>query len=450
MKREIMYSIGLMSGTSMDGIDAALLKTDGTPNLIERHGYLSLPYEQIFKICLKATEFTIKTCNGDLAKATHNFQALLIRYFQENLGLQQYEMDAMFQTIHDYFKHACVKPFKESLNLNHIIDHSTHLHILAVNALLHKANMSAKQINIIGYHGQAMFHQPRQKISIILGDGQALADAVTIPVINDFRRQDIQMGGQGAPFAPIYHQALAIRDHKIPLIVVNCGGIANVTLIPSSDPHTLTGFDTGPGNGLLDQFVRQRTQGRLSMDVDGAFGQQGKVVEIILEALYSSAVMKEDVNYFSLRPPKSLDYGDLVLIPELANLSLEDGCRTLAAFTADSIVTSVMQLGTILPRHWILAGGGWHNPVIFEEIKQRVKNKIGQDVTVATADEAGWHGAALEAELFAYLAVRSMQQQPISYPNTTGVTQPLTGGTYYKPNYLHNSYPYTCTDKRAT
>lgn len=432
-----MYSIGLMSGTSMDGIDVALVNTDGTPHLIKHLHHYAHPYQQIFKLTLKATEFAIKTCQGNLNEATLHFEHLINNYFYNKLGLTKDDVKSLFNKVLMYFIEAGITTKDEPLNLRHIIAHSTQLHATAVQVLLQQTRLMPQNIDIIGYHGQAMFHQPNQKISVILGDGQALANILSIPVINDFRAQDIQQGGQGAPFAPIYHQALAIRDNKIPLAVVNCGGIANLTLIATPDPFQLVGFDTGPGNGLLDQFVRQRTQGKLSMDADGAFGQCGQVIEPVLKALYAKSVIKDDTNYFSLPPPKSLDYGDLILIPELSNLSIEDGCRTLAAFTADSIVSSAQQWSqSALPKHWILAGGGWHNPVILKEIKKQIYETIDPQASVLTANEAGWHNGALEAELFAYLAVRSLHQQPISYPNTTGTMQATTGGSYYGPSSI--------------
>jgi anhydro-N-acetylmuramic acid kinase len=239
----------------------------------------------------------------------------------------------------------------------------------------------------------------------------------------------VAAGGQGAPFAPLYHQALAVRDHKLPVAVVNCGGIANITIIQDADESGLLAFDTGPGNGLIDRLIRQRTQGREGMDRDGHYGLQGKVCEKTLAALFAKSLMQEGKNYFELSPPKALDIGDMVLIPELETLSLEDACATLEVFTAESIVRSLKLVNIPIPQHWILAGGGWHNPVILRELKSR----LGSGIQVMTADEAGWNSQAMEAQIFAYLAVRSLEKKPLSLPGTTRVPAPMTGGELYLP-----------------
>ncbi|MCS5709436.1 anhydro-N-acetylmuramic acid kinase [Candidatus Berkiella cookevillensis] len=425
-----MYSIGLMSGTSMDGIDAALIETDGTPMMLQSIAHFSLSYDASFALLLKATEYAIKQAKGNLRNANASYHESLSQYLQNTLCLTGTKLTQTIIQLYDYLKIA----YKTTpIQIEDVVKHSTHQHALAVNALLEKTGLSATQIRVIGYHGQAMFHQPHEKISIILGNGQSLANQLTIPVINDFRSQDIATGGQGAPFAPIYHQALAIRDKKIPLAVVNCGGIANITLINGEQNSDLIGFDTGPGNGLVDSLIRQRTAGTAFMDKDGHYGKKGVVHPEVLQALYAKSIFKNNQNYFSLPPPKSLDYGDLRLIPEVQALSLEDAARTLEAFTADSIIKSVLALNIPPPRHWVLAGGGWQNPVILEEMTTRLKSYLDKKITINTADEVGWSSTAMEAELFAYLAVRSLHKLPISFPNTTGVRAPSCGGTYFPP-----------------
>lgn len=425
-----MYSIGLMSGTSMDGIEAALLFTDGTPQNIKPIIHLSCDYERIFTLLLKATEFCIKQCDGQLQNLNINFESQLRNYFSKNLHVSSTELENIFKEVYQHLD--CQSPVK----LSDVVRHSTKLHAMAVKQILNKANLSAEQIAVIGFHGQAMYHHPDKHKSIILGEAQTLTNQLKIPVVYEFREKDMQLGGQGAPLAPIYHQALAIRDKQLPLVVVNCGGISNVTIIPSEKTSQLIAFDTGPGNGLIDQFIRKQTNGKEMMDRNGQHGQHGKVHLEVLSALYEKAIMKSNINYFELPPPKSLDFNDLTLIPELDNLSLEDGCRTLEAFTADSIVRSVLALNTDIPYHWILSGGGWSNPVILEEIKQRLKSQISPSILVQTADQIGWSNAGMEAELFAYLAVRSVNQLPLSFPGTTGVKQPTTGGQYYEPQSL--------------
>jgi anhydro-N-acetylmuramic acid kinase len=406
-----LLSIGLMSGTSMDGIDAALLETDGTPNHLKALGHCFLPYSSDFMLQLKAAEYTVKQCHGNMEKA-HDFYPQGYQHYLHTLG---------------------ITPSFPAYSLKEVIEYSTLLHAKAVHLLLEKTKLSPEKIDLIGYHGQTLFHAPSQGISIIIGEAALLAAYTQIRVINDFRTQDMLHGGQGAPLAPLYHQALAIRDHHIPLVVVNCGGIANLTLICSEKEGDVIGFDTGPGNALIDSLVKQRTQGKEKMDRDGQYGIQGKIHEDVLEALFSEAIINnKGQHYFSLPPPKSLDYGDMTLISLLDPLSLEDACATLEAFTAQSIVNGFDLLNVASPSHWILAGGGWNNPVIREELITRLAKKWGEK-SVLTADEAGWNSQAMEAELFAYLAVRAFHQKPISFPSMTGVSKALSGGQIYAP-----------------
>lgn len=418
-----MLSIGLMSGTSMDGIDAALIETDGTPNLIKDLGHIFLPYHPTFRILLKAAEYVIRKHQGRLAEAAADYPNSLQHYLTYVLKITPQEKASKLAELSDYLP----------LTLENVIQHSTQLHALTVMQLLEKTKRETTHIDVVGYHGQTMFHHPAIKISVVLGDGKALANQLGITVVNDFRRNDVLAGGEGAPFAPLYHQALAIRDQKIPVAVVNCGGIANVTLVGSSAEQDLIAFDTGPGNGLIDLYVRQRTNGKENMDKDGQYGLQGQINATVLNALYQKSVIKNGKNYFDLPAPKSLDIGDMALIPELEALSFEDACATLEAFTADSIVTSLMKLNIKLPTYWILAGGGWHNRMIRQTLEKRLAAMIGPQVQVGTADEAGWNSQAMEAQIFAYLAIRSLQNKPLSLPNTTRVPKPLSGGCIHLP-----------------
>lgn len=420
-----MLSIGLMSGTSMDGIEAALLETNGTPQEIKDLGHLSFPYQPPFKILLKAAEYSIRQSGGDMPKAHAFFQQGLNQYLKNELKLSESDQEALSFYLYGN-AHSCI-------TLEDIIQHSTHLHAAAVKKLLQEKGYAPHQIDVVGYHGQAMYHQPSQKISIVVGDGQALAEQLGITVVNDFRGRDIAAGGEGAPLAPLYHQALAIGVNKKSLAVVNCGGIANITLITGATEQDLLGFDAGPGNSLIDRLVRARTHGKEHMDENGQYGKKGIVNEVVLKALYEKSIVKNGENYFKMRPPKSLDVGDLQLIPELDELTLEDACRTLAVFTAEALVNSVQRFGTDVPLCWILAGGGWNNPVIRQELELRIYRQWGAKVQVLTADEAGWNGQALEAQLFAYLAVRSLQNMPLSVPGTTRVPKPLSGGRTYIP-----------------
>lgn len=416
-----MLSVGLMSGTSMDGIDAALLETDGTPAFIRELGHVSLEYDPPFKILLKATEYSIrKAANEAIQQHTPEEKLILNRargtflqdvqdYLRTELSLSPQEIEDRLIQLEAYLP----------LTLDAVVEHSTYLHGQAVLKLLEETNVSVNNIDVVGCHGQTFFHRPSAKLSIILNNGQALATQTGIAVVNDFRRQDIELGGQGAPFAPLYHQALAVRDGRLPCAVVNCGGISNITLIRSENEQDLLGFDVGPGNGLIDRLVRQRTRGQETMDKDGGYGSRGVVHPAVLSALQAQALDHSG---------RSLDIGDLQLIPELDSLSLEDACATLEAFTADTIAQC---LGTEnIPQQWVLAGGGWRNPVILNELEQRLRRRRA-DVQIHLADGIGWSGVAMEAQIFAYLAVRSLQGNPLSYPGTTGVPYPVTGGKLF-------------------
>lgn len=427
----IMLSIGLMSGTSMDGIDVAILETDGSEKIIKDLGHTAVSYDPQFKILLKAAEYAIRKFTGDVEKAKSNYSQAIKDYLLNELKILEIDVDNKTAELSAYV-HG-IENSDQQITLDEVILLSTHLHGLAVKKLLGETGYTTDQIDVVGYHGQTMFHRPSIKVSIVIGDGQYLANQLGITVVNDFRSRDIAAGGEGAPFAPLYHQALAMKDNKIPIAIVNCGGIANVTLISNANELDLIAFDTGPGNGLIDKFIKQYTSGKENMDANGKYGQQGKVDKKILKALYEKSVIKNGRNYFSMDPPKSLDIGDMNLIPELNALALEDACATLEAFTADTIVNSLELLDTEMPQHWILAGGGWNNPVIRNELENRLRKKLGHEIKILTADEAGWNSQAMEAQIFAYYAVRSLQNKPLSVPGTTRVPIPLSGGHAYIP-----------------
>lgn len=430
-----MLSIGLMSGTSMDGIDAALLETDGSAAIINALGYDFIAYDPRFTILLKATEYAIRTHLGDLTAAAAHFEQLIASYLTLELNLQG---SAHIQQLQSLSAYLCGEiQTQQPLTLEQVIQHSTYLHRCAVEQLLATCGYASQEIHVIGYHGQTMFHRPAIGVSVVIGCGQALADQTGITVVNDFRSRDIAAGGQGAPFAPLYHHALALHSKKTPLAVINCGGIANITFIPSAEEEQLLGFDTGPGNGLIDRLVRQRTQGKETMDENGRYGLQGTVHPQVLQALYATAIIKNGQPYFALCPPKSLDIGDMHLIPELDALSLADACATLEAFTADTIVNSLTWCPAATPQQWVLAGGGWKNPVICREFRQRLQQKLGIAISIHTADDIGWNSQAMEAQIFAYLAVRSLQNKPLSLPGTTGVAAPLSGGQVYHARSQH-------------
>jgi anhydro-N-acetylmuramic acid kinase len=418
-----MLSIGLMSGTSMDGIDAALLKTDGKAAIAQIDNVF-LPYPPELKILFKMIEYATRQSCGDLLLAQQVFSTRMTEYLQQILGLSVNQTVQKTKQLARFFHQQENQP----ITFTEIVQRSTELHAQAVNDLLQKTHLTADLIDVIGYHGQTLLHRPADKLSIQIGDGRLLAELTGITVINDFRSRDIAAGGEGAPFAPLYHQALAVNAGRVPAAVINCGGIANVSFITGAAPTDVIGFDTGPGNGLIDRCVKQFTQGREHMDLNGQYGSQGQVHENVISALYANAVNLKPDNFFSRKPPKSLDIGDLEYIPELLNLSLPDACRTLAAFTADSIVNALHTFIKVIPDSVILAGGGWNNPVIRSELENRLSSSISNTIQVVNADDIGWNSQAMEAQLFAYLAVRSLLKLPISLPATTRVPEPLSGG----------------------
>lgn len=237
------HTIGLMSGTSMDGIDAALISTDGQ-QAIHEITHLSMQYPKPFHILLKACEYSAQRHQGDLALMEQQFSHDLNTYLLEALKLNPTDISELLQN--------------QPVQLNDIIRQSTQYHADVVNSLLEKSPNYLSKIDVIGYHGQTLYHNPAAKRTLQIGDGQLLANLTNINAVNQFRLADVNAGGQGAPLAPMYHRALALRDQHIPLAIVNCGGIANVTFILGEAENDLIGFDTGPGNVLLDQYRLKR------------------------------------------------------------------------------------------------------------------------------------------------------------------------------------------------
>jgi anhydro-N-acetylmuramic acid kinase len=424
-------SIGTMSGTSMDGIDVALIETDGLDDIREIDN-IAFDYDWEFKLVLKALEYSVRRHLGEIAMLQKtSVQDFLKDYLQKILSMDEKKTEENIEKITQYLK----KKGLVILDLQQVIQLLTEFHYQAVQRLVEKIKPKKLKIDIIGFHGQTLYHQPHRQMTLQVGDGALLAKRLGISVVNDFRSRDVSLGGQGAPFAPIYHQALAMRDNLYPLGVINCGGIANVSLIQGKGAANLLGFDTGPGNGLIDLFVKRHTDFKEVMDSDGKYGLQGKVNAKVLAALYEKAIFINHQNYFKQPPPKSLDINDLMLIPELPMLSFADACRTLEAFTADSIVLGIERFNKVIPNLLVLAGGGWYNPVIKQEFETRVHQRLGDQIQVKTVDEIGWNSKAMEAQIFAYLAVRHVLNEPISFPETTGVSKPLCGGQLFRMFY---------------
>ena len=347
--------IGLMSGTSMDGVDAAYLKTNGI-NIIETGMAITLPYGESFR-----NELSEIVSKGVYSK---NVESQI-----------------------------------------------TNIHADAVKHLIKKNGDARGSVDLIGFSGHTIYHIPNEKKTFQIGDGAMLADLTGIDVVSDFRSNDMINGGQGAPIAPVYHQVLA-NNLKKPVVILNIGGVANITYI--GDDDQLISFDTGPGNALIDDFIFFRLGYR--QDTGGKLALSGKPDKKILESLM-------DNEYFSLNIPKSLDRNQFSFTTT-NELSDADGAATLTAFTAESIARSKNFLPKI-PFLWLVTGGGRYNEAILLELRSR----LGENVK--TVEEVGWKGDAIEAQAFAYLAVRSVLGLPLSFPSTTGVNSPVSGGKLF-------------------
>jgi anhydro-N-acetylmuramic acid kinase len=294
-------------------------------------------------------------------------------------------------------------------------------HLDAATAFFASSGVDPRSLDLAGFHGQTVLHErpsnDRVGRTVQLGDGELLARGLGTPVAYDFRTADVAAGGEGAPLAPIYHAALVRRSGLAPPVaVLNLGGVANITLI-TADKTALTGFDTGPANGMIDLLVQERTTARY--DADGALAAAGTVDEAALALLMAHP-------YFAASHPKSLDRFDFSLDP-VRPLSLEDAAATLTAFTAEGIRMGI-EACPERPTRLIACGGGRHNPSLMLAIAERA------GVEVVSAEHEGWRGDAIEAEAFAYLAARRFKGLPISFPGTTGVPCAMTGGRIASPS----------------
>jgi anhydro-N-acetylmuramic acid kinase len=289
-------------------------------------------------------------------------------------------------------------------------------HAEVVRALLDDSATPPAAVSAIGFHGHTILHRPEQGRTWQIGDGALLAERSGIPVVNDFRSQDVAAGGQGAPLVPVYHAALAGGLAR-PLAVLNLGGVGNVTWI--GEDGDLLAFDTGPGNALLDDWALRHT-GR-PIDQDGMLARTGLFDVGALRAFRAHP-------YFTRRPPKSLDRDDFSKTAEalVAGLGAADGAATLGAFTV-AAVDLARAYFPAPPRRWLVCGGGRHNPFLMDGLRRRL------GVPVDPVDVVGWDGDALEAQAFAFLAVRSLKDLPLTWPGTTGVARPLGGGRLHRP-----------------
>ncbi len=293
----------------------------------------------------------------------------------------------------------------------------TELHAEAVLDLVKSSGVTP---DVVGFHGQTILHDPDNRCTVQIGDGALLAKLTGIPVVCDFRTADVVAGGQGAPLVPIYHRALAWEEPK-PIALLNIGGVANVTWIDiASDGASgdgLVAFDTGPGIALIDDWVRKTVGGR--WDEGGKLAASGTVDQARLARLL-------DHPFFDQPPPKSLDRNSFKTDFLLQGCSPADGAATLVRFTAECVARARTHFRSA-PSRWITCGGGRRNDYLLETLRTVL------DEPVLRAEDMGWDGDALEAQAFAYLAVRHLAGLPLSFPCTTGVPRPMPGGRLFKP-----------------
>ena len=367
--RAVKTAIGLMSGTSMDGIDAALIESDGE-KIVNIIGHLSCEYDAAFRKKLKSTldEVTNVVKADDLPRSVLNVGTEL-----------------------------------------------TVKHVFAVNQLLKKYSISPNKVDLIGFHGQTILHKPEIGLTIQIGDGAMLARECGIDVVFDLRSNDMKHGGQGAPLVPVYHRALALKltdKLDFPVAFINIGGISNLTFVGKNDE--LYAFDCGPGNGLIDQWMYLKTGS--PMDHNGEAGLRGTVNEEIVNS-YSRHP------FFNQKKRGSLDWRSFKPLTDKA-VSVEDGAASLSFVTAYGIVNSFRHLPTY-PKTLVLSGGGAYNRAIIKALEE-LTQKYG--IITLTAQSLGLSSDFIEAEAWAYLAIRSIYNLPITFPTTTGCLSPQSGG----------------------
>jgi anhydro-N-acetylmuramic acid kinase len=365
----MLTALGLMSGTSLDGVDVAMIETDGKRvKAFGPSGYR--PYADV----------------------------------ERRLLLQ-----ALTEAVHLQAREARPGILQEAERV------VTAAHAEAIASFKTQNHIASEDIDIVGFHGQTVLHRPADRLTVQIGDAAALAKAIHIPVMHDFRAADVAAGGQGAPLVPVYHRALAQSlEREGPIVVLNIGGVSNITYI---DGDTLIACDTGPGNALIDDFM-QRSLGQ-RFDCDGRMAAQGTVDERwIAQAL--------SLPFFALPPPKSLDRNDFAKLV-LNDSSPANGAATLTAFTVRAI-TRIAPLLPKPPKSWVVAGGGARNLTMM-----RMLRELLAPATVEAGDALGWSTDAIEAQAFGFLAARGLKGLPLSYPATTGVPIPMTGGIVARP-----------------
>ena len=353
-KKSLQKVLGLMSGTSADGADVALIATDGE-NQIEFFGGLTLPYDRELRArVLEASQHDVPI-----------------------VELARVERDITFH------------------------------HAEAVADLLRTLPRESQGVSLIGFHGHTVRHLPNEQITMQIGNPWLLAERTGMRVVSDFRRHDMAVGGQGAPLVSMFHRAL-FPDEPRPTLIINLGGVANITWLGENDE--IIAGDTGPGCGLIDEWI-QEMAGQ-SHDKDGRIAERGKVDESIIESALATP-------FFSKSLPRSADRFDFDHV-DVSGLSVEDGAATLCAVTVRAIVQAARQMAKKPAVVWV-TGGGVHHPVIMRMITENFGN-------VQSVRQMNLNPDTLEAECFAWLAVRHTNGLPLTIPETTGCRTAVGGG----------------------
>ena len=379
MKKKIFTALGVMTGTSMDGVDISLIKSDGDADYAHiLDNYFKFDYE--------------------LQKRLTNLRNKLF----------------VFEDLE--------KNFKE---LNDVERDFTLFIGKMVNKIVIKYN---NNIDLIGFHGQTIFHNSDKKISKQLGDGKLLSQITKKIVVNNFREKDLTNNGQGAPLTPIFHNLISkilLKKYNLeyPLNIINIGGITNITQILDQDDSqgkNLYAFDIGPGNCLIDEWVRKNSKKKF--DNNGEISRSGNINDLIL----NQALDNFRIKTFE----KSLDVKDFD-ISFVRGLSLEDGCATLTRFSAILIARGIEYVNNIKnsnPKKNLVCGGGRKNLSLINGINENLKQKN----KIEDIDKYEFEGDFIEAQAFGYLSIRSFLKLPISFPNTTRCKNPTTGGVINK------------------
>jgi anhydro-N-acetylmuramic acid kinase len=360
-----LTTIGTMSGTSFDGLDASLVVTNGD-KIISLGKNFSISYPELFR---------------------QNIRRIIYGDYDSKLLLD-------------------------------VEDEITIYHAKAVSKLLKEANLSKEQVDLIGFHGQTIFHDARACKTWQLGNPSLLAELTGINVVADFRRRDMANGGEGAPLVPLFHAAL-FKNTQHPTIIVNIGGVANITYL---DPEgNIIAFDTGPGCALIDDWVNSRLQ--LKYDNEGSIAASGAVNHKRLELLMNN-------NYFHRKPPKSLDRNQFIgSLRKVSSLNAADGAATLTHFTAKTI-TAALEFLPKTPKKWIVSGGGRHNKYLMRVLAEDYNLPV-QNIDELKFKETQLNGDFVESQAFGFLAARAYLRMPLSLPTTTGVIKPVSGGGFY-------------------